>query len=557
MIRFLFIFALTLALPTQAALQQSVFRLEAPKLSSPFFDFKTEWTPFEHGAPDFLRPILTNSSLKYVPIGEQKIFSGTCQWKNRKASGASQSQIFEQKWQDYIRDCSSVIQNGTTSFLGNFYFHMMIESDFASNPHFLPLTIRFAHGSTTRAWLALRDLKPRPLVVIRPGIFSSLDLLQAERSVIIQFFEQSPFHVLILESRSSPDSVSRNDQLTFAGLDEGVENLQVLKHLRDPKEPLSKLASDLHFVGLSLAGAGAYWTHVLQEIQQDGPWLSSTLLLCPPLDLKATLDSHLSNSFRNYFLNAWARKRLNSLLKKNPEWNKDQFLGHLFQKLESEYKGPKEDESWIQWPEETKEKRYQFWPAQDFSALIRPSKTPLYILASKKDPIVPFEINSGKWQTKLASESGIHLWPLEESYHCSIAGAYDWREMTSVFQDLILSHTQNYQPQIRDQSFALSTEALQKIQQNGFFPRLQFLVDSGNFDAVTVRIQFLPQKPTWFGQEFFEPQYDFELKRKFFTMNQELLSPAEVLMLQRWLAQNFETQMHEQNKIKFSWPDWN
>jgi hypothetical protein len=112
--------------------------------------------------------------------------------------------------------------------------------------------------------------------------------------------------------------VRRNGAVSFGGLDEAVQNLQIIRHLRDPKTSLSKLVSSVHLLGVSMGGNGQFLTHLLQSTQDKPPWVNSTLLLCPLLNFRQTLEAHLKNTSSMVDLHAWARDKYQFLVDEDP-----------------------------------------------------------------------------------------------------------------------------------------------------------------------------------------------------------------------------------------------
>jgi len=525
-------------------------------VQSPFFQIRAEFTPSVLGEDDLFSHLYRWDFLKYEPTGKQQVFDPACEWQKREPREVKDFAEFSSKWQAYRAECSSSFQNGSNWGWVHFYKVMFERFRIREHPRLRQVTMKYPNGTVVHALLGLKDDKPRPMVVFRMGIFSNIDQMYAERFLVMQLFEQSPFNILAVESMTGSDFISRNKSRTFAGMDEAVQNLHILKHLRDKSEPISRLVSSLHLLGISMGANGQLFTHILQSNQEPKPWVNSTLLLCPPLRLQETLDYHLNHRWRTMFMNMWARKRLAQLRREDAGLRDDHFLQDLLDKVARTYKGPTEDAAWIRWPADWDERKKDFWKGNAFLPLVKDVPTPLFILATHEDPIVPYLLNSGlieRQQVDLGSAK-VLLWPLEKSAHCSLPGAYDWREMASIFQDYVLSQSPEFAMDEQSVSFEIDNEIQTEILRHGFFPHLEIQIREGA-RAADVKVMFYPKQPVSFLDER-------QIKGRAVSISLASLDlgfdgpanlPAEIEMARRWLHQNLRLTYEKPNRIKLTW----
>ncbi len=525
-------------------------------VQSPFFQFQADFAPSVQGEDDLLTPLYRADFLKYEPTGKQKVFSLTCEWQNREPREVKNFAEFSQKWNSYKDECAQTLQNGSTNGLRNFYDVMFTRLRLKEHPRIRQVSMRFPNGTVAHALLGLKDDKPRPMVVFRLGIFSNIDQMYAERYLLMQLFEQSPFHLLAIESMTGSDFVARNKVRSFGGMDEGLQNLHVLKHLREKSEPISRLVSSLHLLGISMGGNGQLFTHIMQALQQSRPWVNSTLLFCPPVNLQETLDYHLNHRFRSLLTNMWARKRLSHLGQEDATLRKDYFLQDLLDKIAKGYTGPIEDASWIRWPTDWSQRKKDFWKGNAFFPLLKDDPTPLLIVATEQDPVVPYLLNSGqiaRHQVDLGSAK-VLMWTLPEAVHCSLPGAYDWREMASIFQDFVLSQSPEFKRQEQSAVFELDNEIKTEMLKLGFHPRFEILLKE-NEPSATVRVKFYPQNEVSFFDERSLKTRDFSISLASLDLGFEGTAklPAEIEMTRRWLHQNLRLDYEKPGRIRMSW----
>ena len=341
-------------------------------------------------------------------------------------------------WEDGGTACYEKLQFPRWDFLWGFWSilpTMSIEFDPYSIPQrFVEFELR--SGLRVKGLLALKaetwhPAKQLPLVVIRSGIFSNSSEFLPERFLFIQYFQQMPFHVLLLESPSGSEFVQRNQQLVFGGHEEAQQSEEIAELL---KKRLS--FHTLHLVGVSLGGQG-----VLASALQQSSQFQSVTAFCPLVDLEATRDRHLREGWGMKAADFWIRER----------------MGQVEALRFSDWSAP--TRSFF----EVLDRKKDFWQKNRL-ALEKKFQKPLLVLATVRDSLVPYELNSGRY---LIGREDVELLPLQAGTHCSLPGAYDWNLFVPRLENHILKAAQLRWVQTRQEVGEVRSPVRFRVDQNG------------------------------------------------------------------------------------------
>lgn len=473
-----FLQLVVLAMSTSAMAEVlSVFN----KLSTPFMIVQP-WSEFSSQYPTGFGWIKSDF-WKWNPSGKPLKYSKDCYedlgriQQDRRLLTSTQ---WNQQLTKNLSDCEPIIQTAFQSQIVNTLMTLSIQLDLKSNPYISSVLFHLPNGTRVGGLLALKgDREPRPLVVLRMGVFSNAHEFFAERSFFIQLFEQSPFHLLLLESTSGTDFVDRNLNFELGGLAEGLQNLYIAKKLKDPTEPVSRLFSEIHLAGISFGGSGVLLANYLNDLQEK-PILDSTLGICPMVDIFATFEFHQNGWLRSQVINRWAQGRLKSLSQRLGLQERSDFLVALLENQSKNFRALKESD----WPG-INLKNIQFVSyrtANDFRSWQIAQKTPLTLLWTKKDDLVPPALNS----ELIEAGPNVSQFVFQQGYHCSLAVAYDWKYVGRFLQGLILRHSQ-FQP-VKVEKF-ISQESLRQA-----FSYIPFDLESPDAQMFLSGIEFLPDK---------------------------------------------------------------
>lgn len=257
----------------------------------------------------------------------------------------------------------------------------------------------FKNHSRLRGYLFFKGgPEKKPLVILRPGVFSHLRSSIAERFLMMMLFEEGPFHLLLLPSNSGSDYIEDNHQIGFGDESEHSQTSEILDQLHDPQQPLNQYISRIHLVGMSLGNYGLFLTNANERKKHDS-LLDRSLFLCPAIDLKSSFAQITNNQLHQLFLRLWFYLRLSSqqgVLVPPVE-------GSLFDFITTKVN-------------QNTNALLALLPHYDFTHSL--------ILWTQLDPVLPPEYNAKI--LVLLKTPPTHLLELPRGLHCSLATTYQW-----------------------------------------------------------------------------------------------------------------------------------
>lgn len=504
------------------------------------------------------------SVFSWVPRGETKLMSASCSaevWRERmmdprlKTSPQLQGALV----QKYFQDCRSEVETGENGYFTNLMSMMTMKFAPHDHPFLRRVVLNLPGNVKLKGLLGLKgDLKRRPLIILRLGIFSNVEDFKPERAWLMMLFEQSPFNILLLENMSSSDFVANNNQFSFGGYDEGIQNILVARYLTDPNEPISRLVDSVHVFGISLGGHGVLFSSLLNKYNspKNQPLISSFTALCPVVNLKKTMESLTQEGTKSAFVDLWSRQRLTGLDKKIPSlesYESFSFLSKAISEIARTYHGGLSYVSSVRLPPKMKDGA-NFWELNDFWKYYKDVEQPVLIYATEQDPAVPFALNSQLLQSKeLKIESkNIRVIELPQGVHCTLPVPYDWGTLSTLFQSYILSHSPNFKMTERSLDLDLSDEEWKGFFDDGSRVHYEVQEPSKNSGFVTLELEIENAKGTKKTMNLSLPlsQFDFRF------LNPEL-SVSEQEMIVRWMNQNLKLTVSMQSGkpiLKATWP---
>ena len=539
------------------------------KYNSPFMEVLKTESPFLHEErpvyPVWSR-ILNVDFFKYQPEVERD-GEGECQsqnWldKNRatpssyqptdviRDSSLQRNRIFDSISQ-YLMKCDQKIQLGWSFPLVSTYRTVMLQLPINAHPYGRVVLFHLPKGNLVKGFLALKgDNIKRPLIIMRLGVFATATTFLPERFMFMQLFEQSPFNVLVLESNSNRESIFRNRNLSIGGFDEGIQNFEIAKQLQDPGEPIAKIIESVNLSSISMGGHGALYAALLSDLdlkkRSSGvlkktaspelePVIRSVLAYCPLINFRDTMDYHLAQSVQSVGFNYWVGNRLRGINQVISGIDEDHFVESLLTWVDKNYQGPVAYSESLPLNDNMKAQLKNFWSENQFWSSYRNVQTPVLILATESDPVVPFPINSGRIQSKYMDlgDSQIKVVTLQAGLHCSLPGAYFWRPMTSLAQAYFLRQSE-FKTESLQRSIDLTREEASGMKAKKFPPSYQLQEGKNGEDFfLNLEISELPKT----------------IKSVSFTLNEMGFAESNFLdskeMIQRWLKQNLRFELNE------------
>lgn len=327
--------------------------------------------------------------------------------------------------------------------------NLFVEFDVSNTDHFRKVWFNLNNGLKFRGLFGIHDFKTkRPFIILRMGIHGNVDELIAERFLFRVLYEDLDANVLVLESLTSHAFLSKNKNVSFGGIDEGLQTFLTLNELN--KSELSKIMGSVHLLGLSMGSHGTFVTAMLDQANKQQ--IKSIVNFCPLINLQETFETHNSPepNFKNALADLWNVRRLKSVFDIYPEdaslkewWRtlldfKPRFTNEILKILERDRKQPlistQEVEQLVpkmKWPKGFKnhlENSKSFYELNNFWNLYQNIKTPMMIYTTPNDPLVINKINSEKIfkANQPGDFTALKFRRLEKGIHCGLAPVYQW-----------------------------------------------------------------------------------------------------------------------------------
>lgn len=524
--------------------------------------------PMRSSYPWWSRPI-QSEWLKFTPLGKPKPSSAECDVRAWQVEFLKPENFVDFKSQahsvrEYTEKCRNEFETGITWPFWNVVDSLFLKFEPRQYSYGRHVMFHFENGVKLKGYLALKDLsKKRPFIIFRAGIFSNTEEFMAERPFFFQMFEQGPFNILILESLSGTDFTSNNEQFSLGGFDEGIQNYLIAKKLFEPSEPLSKVVSSVHAMGLSMGGHGTMYANILEELNRskNQTVISSSLLLCPLLNFRDTLDFHMGQGFSLTAMNYWAYSRLAAVKKRYPELKQDMFVPELLRLIENRYQESfAQAEIGLKIPFDekkalSKEGLRLFWELNNYWDNYHDIKTPVLIFATMKDPVVPWAVNSGRILDGRMplSKSDVEVVTLQQGYHCSTPAAYDWDKMTTLLQSYVLKHSPEFQRETKRYLYPLKEDYLEAVKDGYKFIDADFDIEKeSSLLQVTLHLQ-KSEDPSWFSKLFRKTIHlTLPLSDLDYQVTGNFEKHSDIASFKRWAYHNIQSQI-DGSAIVLSW----
>ena len=512
------------------------------QFQSPFLEFVTPTSDYANeealSYPIWARLMLINW-LKYDPNTSTDASSADC--SSQKWLQQYRQDKISKNIDEYIRRCDKQLQSGWSSSAVTTYLTMMLKLQPEKHPYGRFVILHLPNGNRLKGFLALKgDAVKRPLVILRLGIFSNVTAFLPERFMFLQLFEQSPFNVLVLESNSSREFIVRNKTLALGGFDEGIQNFLIAKKLQEPTEPISHIVDGVHVAAMSMGGHGAMFASLLNDWDNKkrkptSPVIRSVFAYCPLLNFRDTMDFHLAQEVESMGFDYWVSNRLHGVDNVISGLDQNHFVQSLMNWEEKKYQGPVAYDESLPLNEIMKSNLKNFWQENQFWPFYKDVQTPVLILATETDPIVPFQINSQRILNKHMNlgNSQVQVVPLQAGLHCNLPGSYQWRPMASVAQAYILNNGE-FKPEKVTRSIALSKAELANTTNKGFPPK--YSLQPGR-EASEFEIKLELSNSPLVEKSLTLSMQDLGYADSNFSISKE--------MVQRWLDQNLHFELIE------------
>jgi hypothetical protein len=503
---------------------------------------------------------LFESVLRWVPKGEPKKLNVTCDrdlWTERLFDSRLQQAVNLQGAliQKYFQDCEKELETGHSSEFVNVVKMLTMKFNVQEHPFLRRVVLHLPGNVKVKAVLALKgDLRARPFVVIRMGVFANAESFKPERPWLMMMFEQSPFNVLVVENMTSSEFVQNNSKLSLGGYDEGLQNLHIARLLTNPEEPISRLVDSVHMFGISLGGHGVLFASLLNKYNSTikKPLIRSFTALCPVIDLRSTMQALTQQGTFSAAADLWGRNRLQGIEERLPQvkdYKAFGFLDKALAEMVRTYNGGLSYNSTVKLPPGMVDGP-NFWELNNFWKYYQHVQEPVVIYATPRDPVVPFKLNSQMLQNKSirVESQNINVIEISQGLHCSLSIPYDWAALTSVLSSFVLSHSPNFKMQEQVIPIPLQGEDWNQVKGEeilGF--HVQKPDSEARFAKISIDIkdsQGKVQTLTW----------NMSLESLDFNFLNSKVSDSESEMIVRWLNQNMRVRLKSGGRnLVLSW----
>ncbi|MGZ3769774.1 MAG: hypothetical protein ACXVCP_08060 [Bdellovibrio sp.] len=363
---------------------------------------------------------------------------------NKKISTVQYYQIAKK----YFSNCSSELTSNSILGVVGLLKFAKYRYHFLSHPQVKKFMVKLSDGTRIPGILALKqDPRPRPLVIVKCGVFCSAEEGASLKSYLMHLFDQSPFNVLLLANQTGMDYIYENKKITLGGWAEGYEAIQVGKYMLEKWEHRDRISS-IHLMGISLGGNAAVMGAAFNDkyLLDDGKKVfNSVTAICPVVSLKPTLN-HLYESpvvgrifakmtqdhfkeARNYVLDVPDLLTDDKIPDRTGLMD---FIGDIASASLRRRGKNSTKESYF--------KSNNFW---NWKSEI---KTPLMVWASKDDMIVNNGLNA-----KVVADSDLYeksslvnVLNLQYGNHCGFASAYGSQASAAVLRTFVLNNSPEF-----------------------------------------------------------------------------------------------------------------
>jgi hypothetical protein len=249
-----------------------------------------------------------------------------------------------------------------------------------------------------------------------------------------------------------------------------------------------------------------------------------------------------------------------------PSLKDDTFIPQFFNDIRDNYQGPLIAEngkiSEVQLPpgmqqliDSPQRSRDLFWQLNQFWPWYKNVQTPVVIFSTRKDPIVSWFINSGRIEDQRMhlQDSNLKLFSFLQGYHCSLAVAYDWGTLATLFQTYFLKMSPNYQSEAREFRVPLTAKVLENFKGKNPFLDTDFEVTEGT-SAVEASVRFDQEFSPGIVERTLAPRMSarLPLSEMEFPIDSVVRNADESSLLKRWAYQNIHARI-EGSDLVFFW----
>lgn len=353
-------------------------------------------------------------------------------------------------FKSYWDQCEISLRQYSPNLLEQFVNMLRLKYDIVGHPLARTVMFHLPEGIKVRGLLMMKGAKKRPLVIIRTGIFSSINEYMVESFATMQLFDEGPFHVLILPSLSGIQFIQDNTSYAFGGFEEALHNILISRILNEKTQPLAQYIDGIHLLGISMGANGVIISNLLEtknRIDPKVPLFKKTLLICPLVNYTSTEKNHNTSLGKSFLFKLWSEKRLLPLAEKYPGFfDANSFfpIANLVEKFKTNYREPLVGWNAVKGIEPLKGSSNLFADSQLWSKYLKDVKTqsPTLVIRTETDPIVPMRENLGMLEKQFQNIAQITL---PKGMHCSLPASYNWSAISQTLNFYFGDSTMPYE----------------------------------------------------------------------------------------------------------------
>lgn len=349
----------------------------------------------------------------------------------------------------YFKNCSAELtRRSTLGILGLLKYSSYIYPMF-THPQIKQVVIKLADGTKVPAILAMKnDPRPRPLVIVRCGVFCSAVQSASIKAYTMMLFDQSPFNLLFLANQTGMDYIYNNKRVTLGGWSEGYESLEVGKWMLEKWEHKDRISS-VHLMGISLGGNAAVLGAAFNDkypLANGKKVFNSVTSICGVVSLRPTLDKLYGGQIVGRIFTKMTKdhfREAREYVKDVPDLITDENIPGSRRNM-PDYIGLLASESLkrrgIASTPESYFKSNNFWNWKE------EVKTPLMLWASRDDMVVSNKINTEVVEYSDQYENSPIVGTLNLNYgnHCGFSSAYGMAASAAVLRTFVLNHSPEF-----------------------------------------------------------------------------------------------------------------
>lgn len=348
----------------------------------------------------------------------------------------------------YFDKCGKELSKNSTTGLSGLIKFSKYQYNFLSHPQVKSFLVKLPNGVKIPGILALKDdPKPRPLVIVKCGVFCSVGETASLKSYLMHLFDQSPFNVLLLANQTGLDYIAKNKRVTLGGWSEGYEAIQIGKWMLAKWDHRDRISS-IHFMGISLGGNAAVMGAAFNDhylLDNGKKIFNSVTAICPVVSLRPTLKRLYGSQIVGRVFTKMTKdhfKEVRNFVEDVPDLLTDkkipgrsklaEFIGTLATVSLQKNGFNTTVDSFF--------KNNNFW---NWKSEV---KTPLLIWASKDDMVVNNEVNAQVIEQNDFYQKSpvVGVVNLEYGNHCAFSSAYGAQISATVLRTFVLNHSPEF-----------------------------------------------------------------------------------------------------------------